>query len=65
MADLFIGVYLETIITYFIFYRLATLTMTSHQYTDADASTQSQTDVLLRSLPELRHLESLLPGCEV
>ena len=39
--------------------------MTSHQYTDADALTQSQAHVFLRSLPELRHLESLLPGCEV
>ena len=42
-----------------------TLTMTSHQHTDADAPTQGQADVLLRPLPELRHLESLLPGREV
>jgi len=39
--------------------------MTSHQYADADAPTQGEANVLLRALPELRHLESLLPGCKV
>jgi len=39
--------------------------MTSHQHSDADAPAEGQADVLLRSLPEFRHLESLLPGCQV
>jgi len=37
----------------------------SHQYPDADASAQGEAHVLLRALPELRHLEGILPRRQV
>ena len=36
-----------------------------HQYTNPNASSKSQADVLLRPIPKFLHPEDLLPRCKV